>query len=365
MLKNITLMICLIWPVTAMSANESKPIIPVQKGLTVTTALYEANQGDYESIKTLDARQGAGWRINYSAAFPPRRVGGTVERMNSMRFQRDSDLLKATTYRQYFEANVEEDYADTTALGASTQVLRQLKQQGKSPFRLIENVSVFPASAVNDSALGLANLLTEGEADFKGELKRIKTQTVAVIVNGRLQQLPAIVAQGSFVANGAGQVPATFVFLDDEQNPLALRWSIGKSNLSVVRIDWPQNEAVASLSQQLTQQKHISLPGLYFDFGSATLKPESAKSLQTILAVLKKTSGSLRLEGHTDSIGVAAANLSLSQARVQAVRSALIKLEPALAARLAAQGFGASRPVADNTTIEGRAQNRRVELVLP
>jgi OOP family OmpA-OmpF porin len=364
-LKNITLLSCLVLPVTAMSANESKTIIPIQKGLTVTTALYEANQGDYESIKTLDARQGTGWRITYSAAFPARHVGGTIERINSIRFQRDSDLVKAITYRQCFESNVEEDYADTTALGASTQVLRQLKQQGKSPFRLIESVSIFPASAANDSALGLANVFTEGEAEFKGELKRIKTQTVAVIVNGRLQQLPTIVAQGNFVANGAGQVPATFMFLDDEQNPLALRWSIGKSTLSVVRIDWPQNEAVASLSQQLTQQKHISLPGLYFDFGSATLKPESTKALQTILAVLKKNSGTLRLEGHTDNIGNAAANLSLAQARVQAVRLALVKLEPALATRLVAQGFGASRPIADNRTIEGRAQNRRVELVLP
>jgi OOP family OmpA-OmpF porin len=72
----------------------------------------------------------------------------------------------------------------------------------------------------------------------------------------------------------------------------------------------------------------------------------------------------LRLEGHTDNIGVATANQALSQARAQAVRTALVKLDATLATRLAAQGFGASRPIADNKAMEGRAQNRRVELVL-
>ena len=362
MLKHILILMTVLF--ANAHATEAKSIVPLVTGLTITTALNEASTGDYESIKRLEARHGAGWHIVYSATFPANRAAIGVERVESTRFQRDVDLLKASTYRQRFESDVDEDYPDTTALGASTQVLRALKQQAKSPFRVIESVSIFPATLANDSALGLANLLTEGEAEFKGELKRIKSQTLPVIVNGRLQQLPVIMAQGSLVANGAGQIPASFTFLDDEQNPLALRWSIGKSTLSVVRIDWPQQDAVASLSNQLSQQKHISLPGLYFDFGSATLKPASAKALQTILSLVKKNSGTLRLEGHTDNIGVATANQALSQARAQAVRAALVKLDPTLASRLAAQGFGASRPIADNKTLEGRAQNRRVELVL-
>ena len=334
MLKHILILMTVLF--ANAHATEAKSIVPLVTGLTITTALNEASTGDYESIKRLEARHGAGWHIVYSATFPANSAAGGVD----------------------------EDYPDTTALGASTQVLRALKQQGKSTFRVVESVSIFPASVANDSALGLANLLTEGETEFKGELKRIKSQTLAVIVNGRLQQLPVIVAQGSLLANGAGQIPAMFTFLDDEKNPLALRWSIGKSTLSVVRIDWPQQDAVVTLGNQLTQQKHISLPGLYFDFGSATLKPASAKALQTILSIVKKTSGKLRLEGHTDNIGVATANQALSQARAQAVRTALVKLDATLATRLAAQGFGASRPIADNKVMEGRAQNRRVELVL-
>ena len=105
--------------------------VPLTPGLTVTTALLEPGRGDYESTKRLEARQGAGWRITYRAAFPPGRAAGGTERVDSLRLQSDADLQKATTYRQMFETGVEEDYPGTTALGASTLVLRQLKQQGK------------------------------------------------------------------------------------------------------------------------------------------------------------------------------------------------------------------------------------------
>ncbi len=346
-------------------AHAGEIAIPLTPGLTITTALLEPGRGDYESTKRLEARQGAGWRITYRATFPPGRVGGAPERVDSIRLQRDTDLLQATTYRQVFESGVEEDYPKTTALGASTQVLRQLKQQGKSPFRLVESVGIFPAAAGQDGALGLANLLTEGEAEFKGELVRLSSLQVPVIVNGQLRQLPAIAAQGAFIANGAGRIPASFIFLDDEKNPLALRWSIGKSTLTVVRLDWPTANDATALGSELTRRKRIVLPGLYFDFGSATLKPESAGALKTIVSVLRNTAGPLRLEGHTDNLGAASVNQTLSLARVQAVKNALVRLEPSLASRLTPNGLGASRPVADNRTPEGRAQNRRVELVLP
>lgn len=66
-----------------------------------------------------------------------------------------------------------------------------------------------------------------------------------------------------------------------------------------------------------------------------------------------------------DASGDANANLALSRARATAVHAALVKLDAALAPRLQADGYGAARPKVDNRTLEGRAQNRRVELVLP
>ena len=66
-------------------------------------------------------------------------------------------------------------------------------------------------------------------------------------------------------------------------------------------------------------------------------------------------------EGHTDSSGADAYNMSLSQRRAEAVRDYLVQ-RGANAANLTARGFGESRPIADNATREGRAQNRRVTL---
>lgn len=78
-----------------------------------------------------------------------------------------------------------------------------------------------------------------------------------------------------------------------------------------------------------------------------------------------KTNASMRLEiqGHTDNVGTPASNQKLSEARAAAVRSYLVSTFSIAADRLSAAGFGDTKPVADNKTEEGRAQNRRVELV--
>ena len=93
-------------------------------------------------------------------------------------------------------------------------------------------------------------------------------------------------------------------------------------------------------------------------------RPESTPTLREIGEMLK-THADLRLtiEGHTDDVGDAKANQSLSEARAAAVKAHLVKEYGIDAARLEAKGFGASKPAVPNTTAEGRQQNRRVELV--
>ena len=71
----------------------------------------------------------------------------------------------------------------------------------------------------------------------------------------------------------------------------------------------------------------------------------------------------LMIEGHTDDVGAAATNQSLSEKRAEAVRKYLVDTYGVDMARLQAKGFGASKPVSGNDTPEGRQQNRRVELV--
>jgi outer membrane protein OmpA-like peptidoglycan-associated protein len=106
----------------------------------------------------------------------------------------------------------------------------------------------------------------------------------------------------------------------------------------------------------------MELPGIYFEFNSAALAPASDNAIAALADVLKRHADwSGTIEGHTDSIGGGKANQLLSERRAAAVRARLIT-DGIVASRLKAAGYGASRPRETNTTIEGRARNRRVEL---
>lgn len=101
---------------------------------------------------------------------------------------------------------------------------------------------------------------------------------------------------------------------------------------------------------------------ILFDTGSAVLKPEAIQQLEKIGAIVAKYSDDrVRVEGHTDSTGTAAANEALSLRRADAVKRVLVG-RGVTEGQITALGMGATRPVADNKTVAGRAKNRRVEL---
>jgi OmpA-OmpF porin, OOP family len=109
---------------------------------------------------------------------------------------------------------------------------------------------------------------------------------------------------------------------------------------------------------------HAAVYGIYFDVDKAVVKPESAPALQGIAALLQKNPKlNIHLVGHTDSTGLFDHNLKLSEARAAAVVNALVTQHGIAAARLKASGVGPLSPVASNRTEEGKARNRRVELV--
>jgi len=115
-----------------------------------------------------------------------------------------------------------------------------------------------------------------------------------------------------------------------------------------------------NIGNELKNKGFVDLYGIYFDFGSATLKPESRTVLDKI-AKFSQDNPSLKLiiEGHTDSVGDSVKNLALSENRAKSVVEALVAAG-VIRANLASAGFGAAKPVGDNTTITGRALNRRV-----
>lgn len=104
--------------------------------------------------------------------------------------------------------------------------------------------------------------------------------------------------------------------------------------------------------------------GILFETGKAELRPESRPVLKEIAATMQKYPDlKLLIEGHTDNVGSAAANLTLSDARAAAVRAALVSQFGIAGDRLTTKGFGDTKPAVPNSTPAGRAQNRRVELV--
>jgi len=110
-------------------------------------------------------------------------------------------------------------------------------------------------------------------------------------------------------------------------------------------------------------KEKVSLPAVNFDFAKAVIRPEGEKVLGEWESRLEQCPEvHVAINGHTDSIGSAAYNLKLSQRRADAVKDFLVN-KGVSAARLTTKGFGMADPVASNSTPEGRAQNRRVDLV--
>ncbi|MBK7972934.1 MAG: OmpA family protein [Deltaproteobacteria bacterium] len=126
----------------------------------------------------------------------------------------------------------------------------------------------------------------------------------------------------------------------------------------------PSEALVQMLERGLDQQgESIDVYDIFFTFDSATIRVDSEPTLAAITALLQRhPDWKLALGGHTDSIADDAYNLTLSKRRAEAVQAALATRGIA-AARLLPQGFGESRPRGPNDTLEGRARNRRVELV--
>ena len=119
-----------------------------------------------------------------------------------------------------------------------------------------------------------------------------------------------------------------------------------------------------AMANDITATGHVALYGIYFDTGKAIVKPESKTSLDEI-AKLMGAQPPLRLHvvGHTDNVGSIASNMTLSKQRADAVVSALVNDYRIAPARLVGNGVGPLAPVASNLSEEGRAKNRRVELV--
>ncbi len=141
----------------------------------------------------------------------------------------------------------------------------------------------------------------------------------------------------------------------------------GKYGLAIVERAAMAQDIVAdakAFANDLNTTGHAAVYGIYFDTNKAEIKAESAQAIGEIAKLLQADPGlKLFVVGHTDGTGGVESNLKLSQERAQAVIEALVSGHGVAAARLRPFGNGPFAPVATNATEEGRAKNRRVELV--
>ncbi len=120
--------------------------------------------------------------------------------------------------------------------------------------------------------------------------------------------------------------------------------------------------AAEEMKKELDAKGHVALY-INFDFDKADIKPESQPIIDEVMELLKANPNlNLVIEGHTDNVGTPDYNRRLSDARARSVVAALTT-QGIAARRLSAIGYGQDKPIADNRTDAGRAQNRRVELV--
>jgi len=133
--------------------------------------------------------------------------------------------------------------------------------------------------------------------------------------------------------------------------------------LTIVEVEAMVQEVTAGeMLNALNRDGYIALY-INFDTGKAEIRPESEGTIAQIVSLLQENAGlKVSLEGHTDNVGTPASNKTLSEARAKSVMAAVVA-GGVEAARLSAVGWGQDKPIADNRTDDGRAKNRRVEIV--
>ena len=349
-------------------AQAPAPRIPLIKGLTVTHAV-STPEGDYESTATIGAVSSTGMMVTVSGDVPNSQ-SKRPETVSVDRMVRTVDLAEARIYKTWFNSMDDAVIPGTTAMGLSTREINDIRAKGQVTLTLDGSRGGL-ASMVGGllGALGDSKAAKSAKAALgagpaaSGTLKLVELKPVAlsILVNGARAQLGAWHLRGR-LGEGDDAKAVDFYVLDDPANPLALRYTNGDDKLEVTRIDFPDPNEDRIIERELANDRRTALYGIFFDFNSATIRPRSEPVLREIVVVMSRhPDWALKIEGHTDDIGGAAKNLTLSSQRAAAVRQALIERGVA-ENRLTTAGYGASVPRETNTTLTGRARNRRVEL---
>lgn len=368
---------------SAVAAQASRATVPLVTGLAVVGSVREP-AGDYESVRRVTGI--ASDRVAFTiTADRPGKKGELPEQIQASRTVLMTDLKSARTLKVRISSGIdaEEVYPGTTTSQLSTAGLTEIRASGHTTLTFVDDgtgglnaatagilekmmVAAGGGAVSADSAKSVGALaIAQGGAGFTatGTMTSVEPGVVpvSILVNNIVVALPARHIRGTLTGED-GDKKADMYVLDDPANPIVLQFRVGEDSMTVVRIDWPDASTTKNMEAALAARKPVDIYGIYFAYNSAEIRPQSDSTLDAIAAMMKREpTWKLNVTGHTDNVGGDASNLALSERRSASVKAALVS-RGIVAARLETGGSGASSPRATNTTLEGRAQNRRVEL---
>ncbi|MFM7085308.1 MAG: OmpA family protein [Hyphomicrobium sp.] len=318
------------------SAAEPSPLLP-HVGGQITTAFSNSFGPDAESTVTFTTVTPDLISLNYQS------TRGLIMSRNIQ----ISDRQKSNAYVLGYAESMPLVIPGTTSLGISGASLLELRDSGKTSLSLVYDQKL---------------------SKIDGQLTLVeKNIRIPLMIENQVMEVPTVHAKGTF-SSGDKSANGDFYFLDNINNPIMLQsaiqfsWEKQVRSERVVRVTAGASMRSA-MEQSLNTLKKYDVYGLHFDFDKATLRPESSKLIKDIATTLKSNpTWTFQINGHTDSIGDANYNKKLSKERAASVAAALVQ-EGIDKTRLKTDGLGQTQPKGDNATLDGRALNRRVELI--
>jgi outer membrane protein OmpA-like peptidoglycan-associated protein len=322
-------------------AAQAQATIPIKVGLTLTHT-WRPSSGDYDleclaQITSVDARG-----VVTSLSCPD--VGNTKKKTYWTRRVCRVDLEDSHIYVTQGRRASPEVFRGALEFSLSSASFAALKQGAETRHRYVDFNSK-PAQVRND---------------FDGQMKSQGAGSFDIIINDRKVTLPTIDAS---VMSKENKQLARAKVLDDARFPFMLEYTIPDKTFSLTftKVSFPVQ---GEIEKQLAKDKKVDVYGIYFDFNSDSIRPESEPILSEIASAMNSNKEwTLTINGHTDNIGGDASNLILSKKRSEAVRKALVDRYHVDPTHLSTNGYGASSPKETNDTELGRARNRRVELI--
>ena len=336
---------------------QAKAAVPLKVGLTLSYSWMRTPQEEYECLIHVTKIEAAFIETSLSCNYPER--GGPFVRRVCRSDLRDARMLHTAYGAVKVIGPSGEEEPETivgaTAFSLSSAEFARMKRSGIMAQHYVE---LSPSGGLDKNGVG--------------ELRVDGRQTMRVIINDQPLDVPVIKLKGKLSWKIRGQsleTADTAVILDDEQFPLFIDQhstaEITASRIQFSKITYPGDGGTNSLESSLLENRRVDVYGIYFDFNSDRIRKESEPVLNEIGSIMKKyPDWRLRIAGHTDDVGGNSEyNLQLSRRRSEAVRLALVDRFGITADRLSSAGYGAGAPIETNGTPEGRARNRRVELV--